>query len=288
MSDRFPLPPYQWPAPFRSCAIVSVNLEGEAPVAWRNRGQVLHALGDLERHRFGPRAGIWRILDLLAETSSKASFFVSGLVADSYPGIVPAIAARGHEVALHGWHHEQVNEISYNGNETVLARAIGLLHAQSGARPLGYRAPGGDITVVGHELLRAAGLLYNSTLQGLEHPYGFAGLVEVPTCILTEDATHFDPGPGIPPVSPDAVLATWLDAFDAQREAGGLFHLTIRPWLSGSAPRIRLLRALFRHMAQAQDVWWTTAAQVASWHAASPNAETHAVTLEALDTNVVV
>ena len=103
-----------------------------------------------------------------------------------------------------------------------------------------------------------------------------------------EDAAHFDPGGGCPPVSPDAVLATWMDAFDAQRELGGLFHLTIRPWLSADAQRIRLLRALFRHMARATDVWWTTAAEMARWHVASPNAGTHIVTLEALDTNVVV
>ena len=288
MSDRFPLPPYQWPAPYRAGAIVSVNAEGEAPLAWRHRGQTLHALGELEQRRFGPRVGVWRLLDLLDETGHKSSFFVSGLIADAYPALAPAIAARGHEVGLHGWYHEQVPEISYHANETSLARAIGLLHAQTGQRPVGYRAPGWDITAVGHELLRTAGLLYDSSLQGLEHPYGFAGLTERPASRLLEDAAHFDPGGGCPPVSPDAVLATWMDAFDAQRELGGLFHLTIRPWLSADAQRIRLLRALFRHMARATDVWWTTAAEMARWHAASPNAETHIVTLESLDTNVVV
>lgn len=288
MSDRFPLPPYQWPAPYRAGAIVSINVEGEAPLAWRQRGQTLQALGELEQRRFGPRVGVWRLLDLLDETGHKSSFFVSGLIADVYPAIAPAIVARGHEVALHGWHHEQVPEISYHANETTLARSIGLLHSQTGHRPVGYRAPGWDITAVGHELLRTAGLLYDSTLQGLEHPYGFVGLTEIPASRLLEDATHFDPGGGHPPVSPDAVLATWMDAFDAQREIGGLFHLTIRPWLSADAQRIRLLRALFRHMARATDVWWTTAAEMARWHAASLNAETHVVSLEALDTNLVV
>ncbi len=287
MPDNLPPPPYQWPTPYRAGAIVSINLEGEAPLAWRHRGQVLTALGELERRRFGPRVGIWRLLDLLDETGHKASVFVSGLIADTYPDLVPAIAGRGHEIGLHGWHHEPATEVSYQGTETSLARAIGLLHAQSGHRPLGYRAPGWDITPVGHELLRTAGLLYDSTLRGMEHPYGFAGLTEVPASRLTEDATHFDPGPGVPPVSPDAVLATWIDAFDAQRELGGLFHLTIRPWLSATAPRIRLLRALFRHMTRAGDVWWTTAAEMARWHVASPNAALHQVALEALDTKVV-
>ena len=180
MSDRFPLPPYQWPAPYRAGAIVSINVEGEAPLAWRHRGETLQALGELELRRFGPRVGAWRLLDLLDETGHKSSFFVSGLVADAYPTLAPAITARGHEVALHGWYHEAVTEISYQGNETSLARAIGLLHAQTGHRPVGYRAPGWDITAVGHELLRTAGLLYDSTLQGLEHPYGFAGLTEIP------------------------------------------------------------------------------------------------------------
>ena len=288
MPDLFPLPPYQWPAPFRAGAVVSINVEGEAPLAWRHRSQILQTLGELELRRFGPREGTWRLLDLLDETGHKASFFVSGLIADNYPTLVPAMAARGHDVGLHGWHHEMAAEASYHAHETTLARAIGLLHAQAGQRPVGYRAPGWDITAVGHELLRTTGLLYDSSLRGLEHPYGFVGLIEIPGASLTEDATHFDPGPGIPPAPPDAVLATWMDAFDAQREIGGLFHLTIRPWLSGNAQRIRLLRALFRHMARATDVWWTTAAEMARWHRDSPNAETHQVSLEGLDTNVVV
>jgi hypothetical protein len=141
---------------------------------------------------------------------------------------------------------------------------------------------------VGHELLRTAGLLYDSTLQGLEHPYGFAGLVEIPAARLTDDAAYFDTAPGIPPTSPDAVLATWMDAFDAAREQGGLFHLTIRPWLSANSQRIRLLRALFRHMARNEDVWWTTAEAMARFHLASPNAESHVITIEPLDTNAVV
>ena len=65
MSDRFPLPPYQWPAPYRAGAIVSVNVEGEAPLAWRHRNQTLTTLGELEARRFGPREGVWRILSLL-------------------------------------------------------------------------------------------------------------------------------------------------------------------------------------------------------------------------------
>ena len=189
---------------------------------------------------------------------------------------------------MHGWQHEPPAEASYHAHETTLSRTIGLLHAQTGQRPLGYRAPGWEMTAVVHELLRTAGLLYDSSLCGLEHPYDFAGLTEIPAARLTEDATHFDPGPAAAPVSPDAVLATWMDAFDAQREAGGLFHLTLRPWLSGTAPRIRLLRALLRHMASAGDVWCTTAVAMARWHKTSPNAVTHQLGFEPLDTNVVV
>jgi len=288
MSDRFPLPPYQWPAPHRAGAIVSVNVEGEAPLAWQHRGQTLTTLGELEARRFGPREGVWRILSLLDEIDRKASFYVSGLIADAYPAIAPAIAARGHEVGLHGWFHEVAAEATYLGSETTLSRAIGLLHGQTGARPVGHRGPGWDLTTVSHELLRTAGIIYDSSMQGLEHPYGFAGLVEIPAARLTEDAPWFNPGPHTAPASPDAVLATWMDAFDAAREQGSLFHLTIRPWLSGGAQRIRLLRALFRHMARAEDVWWTTAEAMARFHLASPNAETHVVTIEPLDTNVVV
>ena len=52
----------------------------------------------IEQRLFGPRIGIWRILDLLDRYGIKATMFVPGLVAKNHPDLLPAFAARTHRV----------------------------------------------------------------------------------------------------------------------------------------------------------------------------------------------
>jgi peptidoglycan/xylan/chitin deacetylase (PgdA/CDA1 family) len=46
------------------------------------------------------------MLDMLDETNSKATFFILGMLAKYRPGLVKEIAARGHEIAIHGQNHK--------------------------------------------------------------------------------------------------------------------------------------------------------------------------------------
>lgn len=288
----FPRPPYQWPAPYKAAAVVTIDVDGESPMAWHNRGRPVPLLSELEQRRFGPRVGVWRLLDLLDSVEAKASFFVPGMIADAYPALMPAIAARGHDIGLHGWHHEKVDELDRAQNADVLDRCIALYQRQLGRKPPGYRSPSWEITPEFHALLLARGFAYDTSLQSFDHPYGFAGLVEIPGQWLVEDTIYFrftgGPRDRTHPANPDAVLASWIEEFEGMREFGGLFTLTIHPWVSGRAQRIRLLRKLFTHIRAAKDVWWTTAEELARWHVNSPNADVHKLDIQLLDTSGVV
>jgi peptidoglycan/xylan/chitin deacetylase (PgdA/CDA1 family) len=44
---------------------------------------------------YGPLVSVPRLLDLLADFSLKATFFVPGLTVDRYPGLVERIARQG-------------------------------------------------------------------------------------------------------------------------------------------------------------------------------------------------
>ncbi|MCQ3932972.1 MAG: hypothetical protein DPW16_21185 [Chloroflexi bacterium] len=52
------------------------------------------------------KLGLPRILPLLDQYGVKATFFCTGFVQDVYPKILPVIAERGHEIGIHGPHHE--------------------------------------------------------------------------------------------------------------------------------------------------------------------------------------
>ena len=73
---------------------------------------------------FGPRVGIWRILDLLDKYEIKATFFVPGWTAESYPEPVKEIDKRGHEVAHHGYNHLWANKLNIEEERSEIEKGI--------------------------------------------------------------------------------------------------------------------------------------------------------------------
>ena len=53
-----------------------------------------------------------RMLDLFDEAGVTVTCFVLGWVADHHPALVKTIAARGHEVASHGYWHQLVYDLT--------------------------------------------------------------------------------------------------------------------------------------------------------------------------------
>ena len=82
-----------------------------------------------------------RILALLAECDVKATFFVLGEVAAAHPAIVRKIAAAGHEIGCHDYHHTLVFGRSPEVFRAEIRRAKAVLEDIGGQPVLGYRAP---------------------------------------------------------------------------------------------------------------------------------------------------
>jgi peptidoglycan-N-acetylglucosamine deacetylase len=53
-----------------------------------------------------------RILSALSDHGAKATFFMCGLAAERHPDIVRAVAAEGHAIGGHTWHHLAVRDFS--------------------------------------------------------------------------------------------------------------------------------------------------------------------------------
>jgi len=51
-----------------------------------------------------------RILQLLSDHDTRATFFTLGWVADNYPSVIKKIVSEGHELASHGYQHIRVSD----------------------------------------------------------------------------------------------------------------------------------------------------------------------------------
>src|SRR5258708_28821487 len=91
---------------------------------------------------FGPRVGAPRILALLADRGITSTWFVPGHTLEAFPESVAAVVAGGHELASHGWYHEDFAALSIDEQCSILDRCIeSLAKASGGMTPGGWRAP---------------------------------------------------------------------------------------------------------------------------------------------------
>jgi polysaccharide deacetylase family protein (PEP-CTERM system associated) len=111
-----------------------------------------------------------RILALLAEHGTRATFFVLGWVAERHPELVREIAAGGHEVGSHGYAHQLVYRQTPDEFGADLARSLDAIRAAlagTGGGLLGYRAPAFSVTDDSRwalEIVRRQGLRYDSSV----------------------------------------------------------------------------------------------------------------------------
>ena len=118
---------------------------------------------------FGPRVGIKRILALLASRAIPATFFVPGHTLTTFTDDTEAIVAGGHELACHGWFHEDFAELGADQAREVLGRSVEAVRAVTGSAPTGFRAPYWSLGPQTLELVEAAGFTYDSSLMANDY-----------------------------------------------------------------------------------------------------------------------
>jgi polysaccharide deacetylase family protein (PEP-CTERM system associated) len=113
-----------------------------------------------------------RLLDIFAKADVRATFFVLGWVADRFPALVQRIAARGHEIASHGYAHRLVYDQTPLTFREDVRRAKGLLEDVSGRPVLGFRAPSYSVTprsLWALDILIEEGYRYDTSIFPIRH-----------------------------------------------------------------------------------------------------------------------
>ena len=122
-----------------------------------------------------------RLLELLAGSRARATFFTLGWIAERYPQLVRRIHAAGHEVASHGYGHLRASEQSREQFRNDIRSARALLEDQAGAPVRGYRAPSFSIgrdNLWAFDELAEAGYRYSSSVYPVAHDH--YGMPEAP------------------------------------------------------------------------------------------------------------
>jgi len=250
-------------------AILSFDVDAESPILAEG-AQYAENLGVMSHQAYGPLVGVPRIIELLAEYSLPATFFVPGLTADRYPQAVERILASGHEVGHHSYAHHSPVDQDPQAERADFERALAALD-RAGAKPEGFRCPSWEPRWTTPALVAEYGLAYDSSLMDDDRPYlletGSGAIVELPVHWSLDDWEQYAFLPR-PPFrssieSPQKVLDLWTSELDAMRRQGCLFVLTCHPFLSGRPHRVEVLRRLIEHALAAGDVEFVEAREAA-------------------------
>ncbi len=159
-------------------------------------------------------AQTYDILETLAARGVRATFFILGLVAEAYPGLVRDIAAAGHEVGSHGWSHQLIYRQTRQAFADETRRSKVLLEDVLGRRVAGYRAAEFSVTEGSRwalDVLAETGFSYDSSIVPIHsRRYGIPGtplgphimrtsagpLTEVPLTAVQRGRWHWPVGGG--------------------------------------------------------------------------------------------
>jgi peptidoglycan/xylan/chitin deacetylase (PgdA/CDA1 family) len=248
----------------------------------------------VSRGEFG-NVAVPRVLKLLDQFGIKTSFFIPGVVIDTYPKRCEEILEAGHEIGHHGWTHVPPATLKPEQEEEEMVRAIERLTRLTGKAPVGYRSPSWDLSADTVRLLLKYGFYYESSMMGDDHtPYRVrqgdkvhldrgmefgapTPLIEMPISWNLDDFPHFEylrlptsVTPGL--MNASGVLENWLADFDYMRrtEDWGILTYTCHPYVIGRGHRMLMLENLLAGLAEKGAVFMSLEAAAREWDRRAP------------------
>ncbi len=240
--------------------------------------------------RYGPEIALPRILETYKRLDIRQTFFVPAWCIETYPHVVEAMVEGGHEVAHHGYIHE--NPLAGGREEQAywLNRGIEIIERFTGQRPRGWRAPLYNFSRHSADLLIEAGFVYDASLMGDDVPYILktdqGELVELPSHWGMDDWPQFvhtmDLDYMMPINAPSRGMEVFREEFEAMWEDGGLWVSVWHPFATGRLARWKQVEKLIAYMREKGDVWFATMEEIAKHIQACRSQGTYTARVDAL------
>lgn len=246
-------------------AMVTIELDNE--FIWYAMGDKYKTPKSTSMGTYGTHRGLTRILDALDEWGVKATFFIPGVAIEKYSEKIMEIDKRGHEIALHGYAHENFHDLTEKEQGMKIRKGKQGLEDLIGKEVRGFRLPEGECTWETMRILREEGIGYDSSLFDQDLPYlTDEKLVEIPMRWELQDFPYFAYGPGFPVGEPriacyDEVLDNWLRELKAAYELKLCYVIKFDPQTIGSPGRMFLFEQILRELKE-KNMWIATGSEL--------------------------
>ena len=269
--------------------VACLTFDFDAMSGWVARGMTTPT--PVSRGEFGI-VGARRILALLDKYKLRSTWFVPGVVIETYPEVCRQVVEQGHEIGHHGWSHLPPATLSREQEREGLALGNLAIERLCGRPARGYRSPAWDLSPHTIDLLLEQGFDYDSSMMGddytpylarrgdvavADQPFRFGEttrLVEMPISWSLDDYPHFEfvrtkeaVLQGL--MATADVLQNWLDDFRYMTRTldWGVLTYTCHPFVIGRGHRMLMLERLIQGLLQQGAVFRTLAEAIDEFQA---------------------
>lgn len=215
---------------------------------------------------YGPRVGIWRLIESLDRHGIPASVLLNSDVCSRYPQIMQAGLTRDWAWLAHGRDNSTFQAgMSRDEELAYLTDVVTTIEAATGRRPQGWLGPALTETFETPSLLAELGLGYTLDWTNDDQPYELAvpGMLSLPYSIEMNDVTLFVSksytGPEFLQAVKDQLDQLYADAADS----GRVMALCIHPFIVNQPFRHTYLDQALEYIAGHEGVWLATSDQIA-------------------------
>jgi peptidoglycan-N-acetylglucosamine deacetylase len=240
---------------------------------------------------YGMHGGLDALCAVLKRYRIKATFAVPATIAEIYAGKIRALPDEGHEIAAHGFKHEDVSRLDRNEEQVRLVRTTEIITSVAGSRPAGWfslprqsdKFAGGAVSAATMDLLIDGGYAYfgNGLADDAPH-YWVSDFPSRRAILALPYYYHFDdqffllfPRKGTGLENPNSLFRNWKAELDAQHMRGRHFSMVLHPYAIAWPNRLHLLEQFLDHAAHLPDLWNATSVECARHWTATFPAATH-------------
>jgi len=221
---------------------------------------------------WGNRVGHWRLMELMDKFDMRGSVSLNVALCDHYPEIIEACNARGWEFFSHGIYNTRYSYGMTEAQErAVLEDSIKTVMDLTGQRIRGYLAPALTHTERTLDLIAEYDFWYSCDLFQDDQPQPLktktGKLVSMPYSLEVNDVITY----GAQAMTPDRYADILKQHFDQLLEEGAdsgtVMCIPLHAYLVSQPHRLKAFEAALQHIAaHKDDVWITTAAEIAGYY----------------------
>ena len=216
---------------------------------------------------FGPRVGIWRMIDVMERHGVKGTVALNSDVCQFYPRIIEAGKQLGWEWMGHGKNNSGLMTQESEAEESAFIReVVKTIQSATGKQHRGWLSPALSETTRTPDLLAEAGIEYVGNWVNDEQPYKMN--VKSGVMYSIPYSAEINDIPAILDLkrSPEEFGRMIEDQFDVLYEdsatTGRVMSICLHPFIIGHPFRSKYFDKALKHIRSRQDVWFATGSEI--------------------------